>query len=266
MPGDIRATGNDAIAWAEDRIRLLALARQSDDRENRIQSLPRILGAGKPLGEATRRRMESWFGYDLRDVRVHDSRQVAELAQRLGAEAFTVQSHIFGPGEKLNVLTPQGGGLLAHEITHVIQQTEPQRLSPGDWPERVLVPQVKRPTPQPDHRHKYASEAAANLQNENHHHPSSQTLGRFTPSRAKAGQSASPVSLKADGGVVQRAAEVEAQVSEQVVTRALEKEREVASQSAAAASQIDPEEVADKVYHLMLQDLLLERERGAVLD
>ncbi|MFD7258436.1 DUF4157 domain-containing protein [Streptomyces sp. NPDC059874] len=79
---------------------------------------------GQPLQPPVRRRYEQWFGQDLRHVRVHTSPAAARAAGELGALALTSGSHVyFASGRGLG-----GGGLLAHELTHVLQQTGPHPL------------------------------------------------------------------------------------------------------------------------------------------
>ena len=75
-------------------------------------------GSGAPLPEETRRRMESGFGADFSDVRTH----VGSEAPSIGAVAYTRGSNIhFAPG-RYNPASSEGQKLLAHELTHVVQQ------------------------------------------------------------------------------------------------------------------------------------------------
>jgi hypothetical protein len=77
---------------------------------------------GAPLPAATRASMESSFGHDFGGVRVHTDSGAASQAASLGARAFTTGSDIyFAPGEYAPA-SPGGTGLLAHELTHVVQQ------------------------------------------------------------------------------------------------------------------------------------------------
>src|SRR6476619_3136670 len=83
---------------------------------------------GRPLGPDARAVMESRFGFDFSRVRVHDDGDAARSARALGASAYTVGRHIvFGEG-RFAPATPEGRMLLAHELTHVVQQdaAEPQ--------------------------------------------------------------------------------------------------------------------------------------------
>lgn len=76
----------------------------------------------QPLEAATRAYFEPRFGYDLGAVRIHADARAAESSQALGAQAYTVGSHIvFARGQ----YTPQsdsGRRLVAHELVHVGQQ------------------------------------------------------------------------------------------------------------------------------------------------
>ncbi|MBF2065982.1 MAG: DUF4157 domain-containing protein [Calothrix sp. C42_A2020_038] len=77
---------------------------------------------GKPLDETTRTFMESRFGQDFSTVRVHTDTQAAESAQAVNALAYTVgRDIVFGTGQYAPG-THAGKRLLAHELTHVVQQ------------------------------------------------------------------------------------------------------------------------------------------------
>jgi hypothetical protein len=77
---------------------------------------------GQPLDLRTRRFMESRFDYDFSRVRVHADTQANRSARALNALAYTVGRHlVFGTG-RYAPETVAGRRLLAHELTHVIQQ------------------------------------------------------------------------------------------------------------------------------------------------
>jgi hypothetical protein len=83
---------------------------------------------GQPLTGSARRALEPRFGYDFSRVRVHDGSQAAESASAVNAAAYTVGNHIvFGKG-RYAPGTNEGDRLLAHELTHTIQQTGGARL------------------------------------------------------------------------------------------------------------------------------------------
>jgi Domain of unknown function (DUF4157) len=80
---------------------------------------------GSPLDVSARRSMEAYFGHDFARVRVHTNETAAESARAVNAHAYTVGSHIvFGAGQYAPD-TAGGTRLLAHELTHVIQQRGP---------------------------------------------------------------------------------------------------------------------------------------------
>lgn len=87
--------------------------------ESRIHSLR---SGGQPLPQSARAFFEPRFGYDFGGVRVHTDGGAAEMARSVNALAFTSGSNIvFGAGQ----YSPESGSgrrLLAHELTHVIQQ------------------------------------------------------------------------------------------------------------------------------------------------
>ncbi len=83
-------------------------------------------GGGRPLPERVRGQMESFFGTDFSDVRVH----VGSEAASIGALAFTMGSSLyFAPGQ-YNPDSPQGLALLGHELTHVVQQRQGRVRNP----------------------------------------------------------------------------------------------------------------------------------------
>jgi hypothetical protein len=77
---------------------------------------------GRPLDSATRALIEPLLGYDFSQVRVHTDAPAVRSASALNARAFTVGDHIgFAAGE-YSPSSDRGRGLLAHELTHVVQQ------------------------------------------------------------------------------------------------------------------------------------------------
>lgn len=77
---------------------------------------------GQPLDRATCAFMEPRFGHDFSQVRVHTDAQAARSAGAVDAEAYTVANHVvFGSG-LFQPHAPAGLQLLAHELTHVVQQ------------------------------------------------------------------------------------------------------------------------------------------------
>lgn len=77
---------------------------------------------GMPMPPRIRRRFEGALGADLGAVRVHTGRRSDELNAALGATAFTSGSDVFFRGGLPDVSAPSGQHVLAHELTHVVQQ------------------------------------------------------------------------------------------------------------------------------------------------
>ncbi len=96
---------------------------------------------GRPLDAATRAFMEPRFGHDFSHVRVHTDAQAAESARAVNALAYTVgRDVVFGAGQYMTG-TGEGRQLLAHELTHVVQQGGASALvarisAPGDASEQ----------------------------------------------------------------------------------------------------------------------------------
>lgn len=86
---------------------------------------------GRPLDASTRASMEPHFGQEFGDVRVHTDARAADSARSVHALAYTVGSHVvFGSGQ-FSPATPAGRTLLAHELTHTIQQRSASSVTPG---------------------------------------------------------------------------------------------------------------------------------------
>lgn len=84
-------------------------------------------GGGSPLPEPIQAEMEGRFAKDFADVRVHTDSEAQALCAETGARAFTVGNDIFfAPGE-FDPASDGGRELLAHELTHVIQQEQTAR-------------------------------------------------------------------------------------------------------------------------------------------
>jgi hypothetical protein len=113
---------------AECRKQKLSLQRRPADQAA-PSSVPPIVhevlrSPGQPLDPATRAFMEPRFGHDFSRVRVHTDSRAAESARAVNAMAYTVgQDVVFGAGE-YTPGTTGGHQLLAHELTHTIQQTQ----------------------------------------------------------------------------------------------------------------------------------------------
>jgi hypothetical protein len=86
-------------------------------------------GGGSALPEGLRGEFEGFFGADLGGVRLHTDGKAADLSRSLGAEAFTVGSDVFFGDGRFDPSSSGGLDLIAHELTHVVQQGGGAQLS-----------------------------------------------------------------------------------------------------------------------------------------
>lgn len=122
-PGERPDEGN-----ARQRIQLKpgpSLARPAGSRAVRMP------GSGQALPEPTRSFFEERFGHSFQDVRIHADATAGQLALDLAARAFTHGHDIyFAPGE-FRPDSQSGRKLLAHELTHVLQQRQGRLSTDG---------------------------------------------------------------------------------------------------------------------------------------
>jgi hypothetical protein len=154
--------------------RVVALARQADasepgqDVEDAIQQKR---GGGQSLDSGVRRQMESSFGADFGSVRVHHDDQANTLNKAVNARAFTTGQDIFFQQGAYNPGTSGGRELLAHELTHVVQQNgggiHPKLTvsEPGDALERE-ADQVAKSVIQAEHQPEQAEDSSLQRQPE----------------------------------------------------------------------------------------------------
>lgn len=81
-------------------------------------------GKGQALPSGVREGMSASIGHDFSDVNIHTDQQAAAMNRELGAQAFTHGKDIYFNNGKFNPETTDGKKLLAHELTHVVQQSD----------------------------------------------------------------------------------------------------------------------------------------------
>lgn len=108
----------------EPAARGLLQAKASSTGERADSSVRRDLGlgSGQPLAPSARRFLEARMGADFSDVRVHSGPEANAAARSLNARAFTVGRHMGFADTAYSPGTLEGRRLLAHELTHVMQQ------------------------------------------------------------------------------------------------------------------------------------------------
>ena len=87
-------------------------------------------GGGNPMDSKTKGEMESGFGTDFSGVRVHNDQNAAEMNNQLGSQAFTNGNDIYFNEGKYNPQSDSGKHLLAHELTHTVQQGASPSVQP----------------------------------------------------------------------------------------------------------------------------------------
>lgn len=86
------------------------------------QQISSSKGRGRPLDTAVSTEMGSKIGADFSGVRIHTDSKAVQMSSALGAQAFTHGKDIYFNQGKYNPGSPSGKHLLAHELTHTVQQ------------------------------------------------------------------------------------------------------------------------------------------------
>jgi hypothetical protein len=119
--GQVAGTGAIVPGEAPNSV-MLAVLRHAQGRARGGFRLP--AGAGSDLPTAVRARMEAAFGHDFEHVRIHADSPAADSAKAIDAYAYTVGSDIYFGRGQFAPGTAKGDRLLAHELTHVLQNDE----------------------------------------------------------------------------------------------------------------------------------------------
>jgi Domain of unknown function (DUF4157) len=163
--------------------RLVALARRAAEQAGAglldpevDSSIQRARGGGRALDGTTRERMESAFGADFGGVRIHTGAEADRLNRAVSARAFTTGSDVFFRHGEYRPGSSAGHELLAHELTHVVQQNGAPvqaklTLGPVDDPAereadavaREVVQRTAAPVPAPPARDEKRAAGSANL-------------------------------------------------------------------------------------------------------
>lgn len=134
---------------------------------------------GHALDSGTRTFMESRFGHDFSSVRVHTGDQASESARSVNALAYTVgQNIVFGSGQ-YQPETMRGKRLLAHELTHVVQQ----HTGIG----RTMIPETLEMTPPSDTTEREAEHVANAVMNAHPFTPVSRAVNTLAMQKQDAG-------------------------------------------------------------------------------
>src|SRR6266705_3194415 len=106
----------------------------SSHETSRTESLvSKLPGRGEPLPDSVRNFMEPRFGVDFSAVRVHTGPEAHRSTEEISALAYTAWNHIVFRAGQYDPLRESGKRLLAHELTHVLQQTRSRRARLDAW-------------------------------------------------------------------------------------------------------------------------------------
>lgn len=106
----------DALRMKADSTPIANMA--SDSTSQKIQST----NGGKRLPDSLNNEMSKKIGADFSNVQIHTGPKASRLSRSLGARAFTYKNKIFFDSGEYDPGTRYGKWLLAHELTHVVQQ------------------------------------------------------------------------------------------------------------------------------------------------
>jgi hypothetical protein len=125
VPSVMREANADQVASRDQQQQAdLGGAAGKPDPTDTQARIKQQLGQGGPLPDGLKERLEGTFSHDFSNVRIHHDAQADVLAKDLDAHAFTVGSDIFFAAGQFQPGSPEGTQLLAHELTHVVQQKD----------------------------------------------------------------------------------------------------------------------------------------------
>ena len=128
-----KATEEEIQARQEDELQARADGGGLSASADAARQIRAARGDGNPLPGPVREKMEAQFNADFSGIRIHTDHPAVLLARQLKAQAFTQGNDIFFGENKFAPGSREGEHLLAHELTHTVQQGAVDRDSePGD--------------------------------------------------------------------------------------------------------------------------------------
>ncbi|MHC5755974.1 MAG: eCIS core domain-containing protein, partial [Nostoc sp.] len=124
-------------------------------------SILQARGGGQSLADNIRQPMEQAFGTDFSGVKVHTGTQADQLNQSIHAKAFTTGQDVFFRQGAYEPGSQEGQKLLAHELTHVVQQGEGRaqgKQLPSDTPHSAEIEMQRQPYGKTEQREKISEE------------------------------------------------------------------------------------------------------------
>lgn len=134
-------TGPAAVQGrAAPRIQRRSMAPQADDNAVPASVQATLANSGEPLAPTLRSDMEQRLGHDFSQVRVHADAQADRSAREVGAQAYTVGRDMAFASGQYAPGTAAGRHLIAHELTHVVQQSAGTAMSLQRQPATPAAP------------------------------------------------------------------------------------------------------------------------------
>lgn len=109
--------------------------------------LSHMQGGGHSMPRGLQSMMESGFGRDFSQVRLHTDSQAAEMSSSINAKAFTLGNDIYFNKGQYNPNTTEGQKLMAHELTHVAQNKKRISRCSGNAPQKEPDPNNSKNEP-----------------------------------------------------------------------------------------------------------------------
>ena len=94
----------------------------SEIKNNTMSNIYSSMAGGQPLPSNVRRFMEPRFKADFSKVKIHTDTNAANLNRQVNAKAFAIKNHVFFGKDQFKPDSDDGKELIAHELTHTIQQ------------------------------------------------------------------------------------------------------------------------------------------------
>jgi len=136
---NLQKKGEEGLSEAQTDIQTKSTDAPEEPGPDLQSRLNTSKGGGSSLSPDTESSMGSAFGADFSNVRVHTNSESVQMNQELNAQAFTHGSDIYFNEGKYDTNSNSGKHLLAHELTHTVQQggavrTKPENLSTTNEP------------------------------------------------------------------------------------------------------------------------------------
>ncbi|WP_120285312.1 eCIS core domain-containing protein [Rhodococcus rhodochrous] len=144
--------GPDGVLEMQRSVGNTGVGAMLDDERSPVTDV--VSSSGRPLEPDVRTDMEARLGHDFGDVRIHDDSAAHESARSVNAHAYTVGNNVVFQRDKYDPETTDGRVMLAHELTHVVQQ----RSGPVDGTPTAGGISISDPSD------RYEREAAANAE------------------------------------------------------------------------------------------------------